>query len=335
MKKVHRFGLRYLGAVVLAALFVAPSPSLGAGKDVHFVLDFMPDGFHSAFYAALDKGFYTEEGLNVRISRGYGSGETVRRVAGGQYDVGLAHLPALIAARANEDAKVKAIMLYLTRDMLAIWVRDEGKINSPKDLEGKTISTTPGNAHFVLFPAFARAAGFDANKIHWVTVDGAAMGPMLVNKQIDAAPFFMSHGPRIQAQAAERGIRLKAFPYTDYGLQLYSTSVFARDETIAKDPDMLARFVRATVTAVRWAAEHGDEAARIVMKHNPEVTFEATKGAWEVTRPFMFPPEAAKDGQGRFEPEKLKATIQTVYDGLKLKRLPTAEEIAANQFVPK
>lgn len=323
-----------LVVVALVLLCAMTVPSWGAGKDLHFVLDFMPDGFHAPFYAALEQGFYREEGLNVRISRGYGSGDTVRKIAAGQFDVGLAHLPAVIAARANEDAQLQAIMVYLTRDMLAIWVRDEGKINSPKDLEGKTVATTPGNAHFVLFPAFAKAVGFDASKIKWVTVDGAAMGPMLINKQVDAVPFFMSHGPRIRPQAAERGIQLKAFPYTDYGLQLYSTSLFARTETIKKDADALGRFVRGSLKGIRWTAEHPEEASRIVMKHNPEVTYEAVRGAWDVTKPFMFPPEVAKDGQGRFEPNKLSATVELVYNGLKLKRLPTVEEIATNQFVP-
>jgi NitT/TauT family transport system substrate-binding protein len=328
------FPLAVLGMLSLAMLVGSIIPSRAAGKDLHFVLDFMPDGFHAPFYAALEQGFYREEGVNVRISRGYGSGDTVRKIAAGQFDIGLAHLPAVIAARANEDAQIQAVMLYLTRDMLAIWVRDEGKINGPKDLEGKTVATTPGNAHFVMFPAFAKAVGFDAERIKWVTVDGAVMGPMLINKQVDAAPFFMSHGPRIVPQAAERGVKLKAFSYTDYGLQLYSTSVFARTETIKKDGDAIGRFVRGSLKGIRWTAQHPDEASRIVMKHNPEVTFEAVRGAWEVTKPFMFPEEATKDGQGRFEPNKLRTTIDLVHSGLKLKRMPTAEEMATNQFVP-
>jgi NitT/TauT family transport system substrate-binding protein len=65
--------------VTLALLLAVAVPSPGAGKDLQFVLDFMPDGFHAPFYAALEQGFYKDEGLNVRISRGYGSGDTVRR----------------------------------------------------------------------------------------------------------------------------------------------------------------------------------------------------------------------------------------------------------------
>jgi NitT/TauT family transport system substrate-binding protein len=330
-----RFVLRLVGIIALVAVLVAPGLASGAGRDVRFILDFMPDGFHAPFYVTLDKGFFTEEGLNVKISRGYGSGDTVKKLASGQYDVGLAGVFALIPARANEGAAVKAIMLYLTRDMLTMWVRDEGKINRPRDLEGKTISTTPGNGHFIMFPAFAKGAGFDAAKVKWVTVDGAAMGPMLIQKQIDAAPFFASHGPRIEAQAAQRGIKLKAFPFADHGLRIYSTSLIARDETIQKDPDMLGRFVRASLKGLRWAKDNVDEAAKIVMKHNPEVTFEATKGAWEVSKRFIFVEEADRDGQGVFEPNRLRSTIEQIHGALQLKRVPSPDEVATNQFVPK
>jgi NitT/TauT family transport system substrate-binding protein len=324
-----------LVALTLAALAAMPLASPAAARDVQFILDFMPDGFHSPFYTALEKGFYAEEGLNVKISRGYGSGDTVKKLASGQYDIGLAGVFALIPARANEGAAVKAIMLYLTRDMLTMWVRDEGKINHPRDLEGKTISTTPGNGHFIMFPAFAKGAGIDPSKVKWVTVDGAAMGPMLINKQIDAAPFFASHGPRIEAQAAQRGIKLKAFPYADHGLRIYSTSLIARDDTIQKDGDVLGRFVRASLKGMRWARDNVDEAAKIVMKHNPEVTFDATKGAWEVSRKYIFVDEAEKDGQGVFETGRLRSTIEQIHSALQLKRMPSPDEVATNQFVAR
>jgi NitT/TauT family transport system substrate-binding protein len=322
-----------LVVLALAALVARPPGSPAADREVRFLLDFIPGGFHAPWYAAVDKGIFKEEGLDVKISRGYGSGDTVMKIAAGQADIGLATIGALIAARANENVPVKGVMLYVTRDMLTMWVRDEGKINHPRDLEGKTVATTPGNAHFVMFPAFAKAAGFDASRVKWVTVDGAVMGPMLINKQIDAAPYFWYHAARIRPLAAERGVTLKPFPYGDYGLKLYSSSLIARDDTIQKHPDMLARFVRATLRSMRWAADHVDDATRSVMTFNPEATFPAAKGEWELSKEYIFVEEAAKDGQGVFEAKKLQATIDQLVDAMKLKRTPTAAEVATNQFV--
>jgi NitT/TauT family transport system substrate-binding protein len=335
MVKVARCRLLRFVAVAIAMLVVAPGLAGAAEKEVRYLLDFMPGGFHAPWYAALEKGFFKEEGLNVRISRGYGSGDTVMKLAAGQYDVGLATIGALIAARANENVPVKAIMLYVTRDMLTMWVRDEGVIKTPRDLEGKLIATTAGNTHYILFPLFAKGAGFDPNKVRWVTVDGAVMGPMLVNKQVDAAPYFWYHGARIRPQAAERGIKLKPFSYADYGLKLYSSGLVAREETIQKDPEMLVRFVRATLKAMRWAAENVDEATRATLKHNAEATFDATKGEWELSKEFVFVDESRKDGQGVYEPGKLTSTIDQIAGAMKLKRVPAPDEVATNKFVLK
>jgi NitT/TauT family transport system substrate-binding protein len=321
-------------AMIIAAV-VAPQMGRAADRDVSFVLDFIPGGFHAPWYVAADKGFFKEEGLNVKISRGYGSGDTVMKLAAGQYDIGLAAIGPLIAARANENVPVKATFLYLTRDMLTMWVRDEGVIKTPKDLEGKLIATTAGNAHYVLFPLFAKAAGFDASKVRWVTVDGAVMAAMLINKQIDAAPYFWYHGARIRPQASAQGVTLKPFPYADYGLKLYSTSVIARDATIQKDPELLRKFNQATLRGMRWAADHPDDAARIVMKANAEATFEATKGEWELSKQFIWVDESQKDGQGVFEPGKLKSTIDQIASATNPKRVPTPDEIATSALVPK
>jgi NitT/TauT family transport system substrate-binding protein len=334
MKTLFRFVVIGLACVMAAALLAAPAVLRGAGKDVNFSLDFLPDGFHAPFYVALENGFYTQEGLNVRISRGYGSGETVRKVAAGQFDIGLAHVVPLIAAKANENAEIQGVMEYMERDMLAVWVRDEGIIKTPKDLEGKNAATSAGNAQYVFFPAFAKAAGFDASKVNWRVVDAALLGPMLINKQADVIPLYLLHGPRIIPQAAERGIKLKSFAYADYGLDTYAEAIFVRSETIKKDPQMVAGFVRASLKGIQWAAERPDEAAKIVVKHNPEVGLESAKGSWEMTKKNMFTEKAQRDGIGKFEATKLRTTIDAVYNGLGLKRMPTNEEVATNQFVP-
>src|SRR5262245_8748170 len=184
--KSLRLAMLVLVLALGAALVTTPGTLQGAGKDVNFSLDFLPDGFHAPFYAALENGFFAQEGLNVRISRGYGSGETVRKVAAGQFDIGLAHVVPLIAAKANENAEIQGVMEYMERDMLAIWVRDEGVIKTPKDLEGKNAATSAGNAQYVFFPAFAKAAGFDASKVNLRVVDAAMLRPLIIYKQADA-----------------------------------------------------------------------------------------------------------------------------------------------------
>ena len=103
-----RVALLALGIVLLVGSFgAAQKPP----RPYTLVLDFVPTGEYVPHYTALEKGWYRDEGLDVTIVRGQGSADTVKRIAAGQGEVGISDISAVIAARANTDAKVKAIAL--------------------------------------------------------------------------------------------------------------------------------------------------------------------------------------------------------------------------------
>src|SRR5262249_15125442 len=104
---------------------------------------------------------------------------------------------------------------YFRRPPHSIFVREGSGINTAKDLEGKTLSITPGNSHQIMFPLLAKLAGFNADSVKWVTMDGAAMGPALITGRVDGAPLFENHGARVQKQARAQGLTLKHLPYAD------------------------------------------------------------------------------------------------------------------------
>ena len=104
-----------MAAVVAALLTLValvgaqPKPA----RPFTFILDFLPYGEYTPYFTALDKGWYREEGLDVKILRGAGSGDTIKRIAVGQGEAGSADFSALTGARANEDIRVKAIAAVL------------------------------------------------------------------------------------------------------------------------------------------------------------------------------------------------------------------------------
>jgi NitT/TauT family transport system substrate-binding protein len=95
-----------------------------------FILDFLPYGEYTPYFTALAKGWYREEGLDVKILRGAGSGDTIKRIAVGQGDAGSADFSGLVAAKANEDIKVRAIGAYFRRPPHSIFVRG-GRASTP------------------------------------------------------------------------------------------------------------------------------------------------------------------------------------------------------------
>src|SRR3984957_10430398 len=67
-----------------------------SATNVKFVVDFTYQGNHAIWGLALAQGMFSREGLNVTMDRGYGSGDTIVKVASGAYDIGFADVNAAV-----------------------------------------------------------------------------------------------------------------------------------------------------------------------------------------------------------------------------------------------
>ena len=314
----------------------APAQS-GSLRPFTFILDFVPSGEYAAYWAALEKGWYREEGLDVKIVRGAGSGDTVKRIAAGQGDAGSADFSAIVAARANEDVKVKAIGAYYRRPPHSIFVLADSPIKVPKDLEGKSLAISQGNSHQILFPLFGQLAGFNADSVNWVTMDANAMGPSLISKSVDAVPFFAVHEVRINKIAQQQGTSIRvAFRFTDYGLDMYSLAVFAREDSLTKDADPLRKFLKATYRGMAYARDNVEESARYVLKEVPDLDPDGAIGGAKVASTFQWTDEvtSGKVAPGQFEPERVVKSRDIYTKYLNLKREVPPDELYTNDLVP-
>ncbi len=275
----------------------------------------------------------------MKILRGAGGGDTIKRIAVSQGEAGSADFSGVVAAKANEDIKVKAIGAYFRRPPHSIFVREGTGINSARDLEGKTLSITPGNSHQILFPLLAKLAGFKAESVKWVTMDGAAMGPALITGRVDGAPFFANHEARLQKQAKTQGISLKRIAYADSGFDMYSLVILAREDSIVKDPEPLRAFLRGTVKGLRYAfaKDHLEEGARILLKYNPEVDFDAALGAATVASSYSMTEEVTggKVAIGQFEPARVDKSRDVYTEYMQLKRRVPSADLYTNDLLPE
>lgn len=330
-------------AVVLAVVGLLTAPSARSQgqtpKKFTLILDFLPYGEFAAFFLALDKGWYREEGLDVEILRGNGGLDTVKRVAVGQGDAGITDFSSIIAGVANEDVKLKGVLAVLRDSAFSLYVREGTKIDSVKDLVGKTIGTPPGGSHQTLWPVVATGAGIPVDSVKWMTMDGASMGPALITGRVDAIPLASWHEKRLQMQAAAQNQKLKRFGYADYGVDTYSLTVFARDDSIEKNADTLRRFIRATIRAIKYTWQEGNarEGAQSVVKFNPVVDLEAAAGASETVAPLAINEEitSGRFAIGQFEPRRVDRSRDLFVKYLKLKRSPSGEELYTNALLPE
>jgi NitT/TauT family transport system substrate-binding protein len=308
---VRNRSLAFACALVVLVLASLPSPARAA-DDVHFILDWIPTGEHAAYYAGKARGLFEKEGINVRISRGYGSGDTVTKIAANAGDFGIADVSAVFTARQRTGAPVKTISAVYTHSPHSLFVLKSSGISNFKGLEGKKIGITPGNSHKLYFPRIAEKAGTDPNKIDWVTVDASSMAAMLIAKRLDAAPFYSIHHYYQNKQARKMGEEIVVLPFVQTGFTIYSGSIIATDATIEKKPDLVRRFLRAAQASWNAAQANPQETCELHVKANPEVEVDDCVGSVRATLGFVFNDHSKATGLGYVADDRFKFTYAVV-----------------------
>ena len=284
-----------LGVVVASVAWIATAD---AADKVRFQTDWLPSGEHAMYYGGWQKGIFAEEGIDVTITRGYGSGDTLTKLAGGAFDFGVADVAAVLTARARQNVPVKTIAALYGQSPHSLFVLKSSGITNFKGLEGKKISITPGNSHKFYFPKVAEKSGTDANKIVWVNMDAAAMAAQLIAKNIDAAPFYSIHHYYMNKAAKAAGEEIIPLPFVEVGFKIYAASIIATDKMIAEKPDLTRRFLRAIRRSFEWARDNPEEACKLHVQKVPEVALDDCVNSVKAVMTFVFTDHEKQFGWG-------------------------------------
>jgi NitT/TauT family transport system substrate-binding protein len=163
-------------------------------------MDFILGVKHAPWFVALEKGFYAKRGLAATIQAGTGSADTVRSIAAVGADFGFADISTAIVARSRGTGVVAVGQLgYVGATIL--W-RDEGVIKSVKDLEGKSLAISPGQAQWFLLPAYCRINKIDFKSIRIQETAAPLQPAALVAKKADFIIMFRASNDEVAEQAA-------------------------------------------------------------------------------------------------------------------------------------
>ena len=130
-----------------------------------------------------------------------------------------------------------------------------------------------------MFPLYAKAAGFDASKVKWVVAGSDALPGLLASNRVPCVGQFTVGEPLLRMQAAPA--KLVRFAFADAGVNFYGNGIIATDATIATKPDLVRRFVAATIRGMKDAFADPEEAGRIMHKYHPTVEAAVAKGETE------------------------------------------------------
>src|SRR5215472_17172867 len=317
------------GALIASTILLCPSASRALDK-VTLVTDFGYKGRHAFFFDALDRGYYRDAGLEVKIVRSEGAVDAIRQVGAGNAMFGFADAGAVILARANDQIPVKLVAIVYRKPPQAIYCREDSGLKKPKDLEGHAIAEPAGGAVKALFPAFAKAAGIDAPRVRWVVASSESLPGLLATNKLPCVTQFTVGEALLRSQLGPA--KLVRFAYSDAGLSYYSNGIVATAATIASKPDLVRRFVEATVRGMKDAFADPTAAGAIMHKIVPQVDAtvakEETKAVAEL---------AQNPGQllGEIDPARIDATVDLAKGTYHLATPVAAADVYAPGFVPK
>ena len=257
---------------LVAAVALVASAGAFAQDKVSFRLNWYLGGLHVPFYYGKERGFYAAEGIDLTINEGRGSANTVQVVAAGSDTFGLADSSSVVLTAAK-GADVKSVMSLLNTTGFSVVSLAANAIRTPKDLEGKKVAVTPGDPLGQLLQAVCKANSVDCSKISMVQVDPAAKVVTVLEKKADALlggaddQFFL---------IKYRGQEPYAMRYADFGANIVGMTIMTSGETIKKNPDLVRRFVRASVKSWEEAKKNPQAAVDAAMKVKPDLNRQST-----------------------------------------------------------
>lgn len=233
-------------------LALAGGRAEAAQKQVRFAVEFAWEGNHGLWTLAKDRGYFAEQGLDVSIDRGYGSGNNITKLVSKTLDVAIVD-PNLLPKFNLEHPDSELISFFIIYDAspsAIVFLKSSG-IKTPKDLEGRKLAITEGTTPAILFPVFARANGFDAGKVDILAVNAQLRDTMLVQKSVDAViGFITTTVPNLTSNGVAQD-SIGYFQYNRYNLALYSLGLVCLKSYARDNPDVLRGFVRAAIKGAR------------------------------------------------------------------------------------
>ncbi len=278
---------------------------------------------------AQSKGYYKAEGLDVKFVAARGGVDVAKQIGAGNAVIGGAIGDTPIIARA-QGIPVKAVAVLGAGSLMQLVSHKDARIDSPRELKGKTITTTnyTDTTYYALLGMISKSGLTKAD------MDIQAAGPAGVWQQFAAKKAVaMAAVPDWTVSAIDAGAQVDILP-ADVYFKSMAQAILASDETIAKNPELVQKLVRATLKGMRDIMKDPKAAAdayvAFVPAHKGKEDY--VRRVFELYNKYVY---ANQKVIGQMDEPRLNE-LQKFYvsNGIVSKELP-AKDFYTNQFLGK
>lgn len=212
-------------------------------------------------YVAQEMGYFAEEGLQVSIEHSNGQGEHLQLLTAGKIQVTTQDAAVLLKRRSDPGLPLVSIALIGQRGQQAFAALAESGMQSPKDWEGHTVGYKGSIPPDLI--AILHAAEVDESALELINV---GFDPrLLTEKKVDVYPLYKSNEPYL---IKSWGKEIVLWEAADFDLPNLGLCYVTSEEILAENPELLTRFLRASLKGIAYAENHVDEAVDIVLKYS-------------------------------------------------------------------
>lgn len=260
------------------------SPDIPLQK-VTLQLKWLHQSQFAGFYAATQRGFYRDEGLDVsiiQVGSDLSEPNVINRVVKG--DVQFAEVggdQVIIARAAGKPIKAVSV-IYQESPVVLASLKNSG-IKDINGLVGKRVAVEVGQNTYIVYRAMLNKAKIPKSKIKEVT---APLGlEALAEGKADARMIYLiNEGLEI----SENGQALSMIYPEDYDLHIYADTLVTSDSLIDQNPDLVQRFVRASLKGWNWAVANPEEAGSLVLSYDPNLRISHEVDMMKASLPLIY-----------------------------------------------
>ncbi len=248
-------------------------------KRVELMLDYFPNADHAGIYAAQAGGHFEQAGLDVEIREPPDPAAPIKQVAAGRVDLAISYEPELLRAR-DQGLRVISVGAVVREPLTSIISLPEAKIDSPRDLRGKTVGTAGIDYQSAYLQTILLEAGVPAESVRERNV-GFSLTPALLTGRVDAVlgAFWNYEGTELRL----RGKRPRIIRMDEAGVPAYDELVLvANEDALERDGDKIRAFIGALSRGTRDLRREPDKAIEGLLEANPDLDPELQRAVVEV-----------------------------------------------------
>ena len=262
--------MRIMKKMVLLVLTTGLAFAAHAADKVTIQLKWVTQAQFGGYYVAQDKGYYSAAGLDVTIKPGGPDIATPQVIAGGGADVIVDWMPSALASREKGVSLVNIAQIFKKSGMMLTCRKDSG-IKSPSDFRGKTLGVWfYGNEY--PFLSWMSQLG--------IPTKGGSNGVTVLKQGFNVDPILQKQAECVSTmtyneywQVVDAGLspsELVVYKYEDQGVATLEDGLYVLEKNLRNKAfvDKMARFLRASIKGWKYAADHPDEAADIVLEND-------------------------------------------------------------------